>query len=207
MCSAVLTTDATVRLPTDVVPASPIVAPQSNAPLATASAPPEGAAVPILTQTINVTVQAAAAPVTPVVVVAATQAGPGCLIRALYFCTVGLWLGALWTGVAWLLLLSVLGLPLGLLMLNRLPQVMTLKPIRTATQVTTTQGVVFVSQGLIDQRSFLVRALYFALVGWWLSGIWLFVAWACVGVTLGLGLPLAFWMFDRTPAVVTLARQ
>jgi len=48
---------------------------------------------------------------------------------------------------------------------------------------------------------------YFLLIGWWLSGLWLSTAWGLVGITFGLGLPLAFWMFDRTPAIVTLARQ
>jgi hypothetical protein len=102
---------------------------------------------------------------------------------------------------------TVIGLPLGLLMLNRLPQVMTLKPVRTATQVTMQGGAVLVSQGALAQHSFPLRALYFVLVGWWFSGLWLGIAWSLVGVTFGLGLPLAFWMFDRTPAIVTLARQ
>jgi len=156
-------------------------------------------------QTINVNVQAAAP--SPVVVMAPTVAGPGCLVRALYFLFIGLWLGAIWTGVAWALLVSVIGLPLGLLMLNRLPQVMTLKPIRTQMRVVNQGGVVLIGQGQIEQRPFWMRALYFVLVGWWLSGLWLFTAWSLIGVTFGLGLPLAFWMFDQTPAIVSLARQ
>lgn len=141
------------------------------------------------------------------VVLAQQAAGPGCLVRALYFCFVGLWLGALWTGLAWFLLVTIIGLPLGLMMLNRIPQVMTLKPVRTQTQVTTTGGVVVVSQGQVAQQPFWLRAVYFVAVGWWLSGLWLGFAWGLIGATFGLGLPLAFWMFDRTPAIVTLARQ
>lgn len=155
-------------------------------------------------QTINVNVQAAPS---PVVVIAPTVAGPGCLVRTVYFLFIGLWLGAIWTGVAWALLVSVIGLPLGLVMLNRLPQVMTLKPMRTQMRVVNQGGAVMISQGQVEQRSFWLRALYFVLVGWWLSGLWLFTAWSLIGVTFGLGLPLAFWMFDQTPAIVSLARQ
>jgi hypothetical protein len=128
-------------------------------------------------------------------------------VRALYFCFVGLWLGALWTGVAWFLLVTVIGLPFGLMMLNRIPQVMTLKLLRTQTQVTTAGGVVVVSQVQVAQQPFWLRAVYFLAIGWWLSGLWLGFAWGLIGATFGLGLPVAFWMFDRTPAIVTLARQ
>nr|PZN24399.1 MAG: hypothetical protein DIU80_15750 [Chloroflexota bacterium] len=142
------------------------------------------------------------------VVVAQQQAaGPGYLVRALYFVFVGLWLGAIWTVVAWLLLVSIVGLPIGLMMLNRLPQVMTLKPVQTQSQVTVQGSTVVVSQGALAQHPFWLRALYFVLVGWWLSGLWLGTAWGLVGVSFGLGLPLAFWMFDRTPAIVSLARR
>jgi hypothetical protein len=207
-CGAVFA-PAAPTIPLATQPAQPAAAPLAPAapqPAAQAAVAP---ALPALNQTINVTVQApAVAPApSPVIVMAQQAAGPGCLVRALYFVFVGLWLGAAWTGVAWFLLITVVGLPLGLLMLNRIPQVMTLKPIRTATQVTTTGGVVVVSQGQVAQQPFWLRAVYFVLVGWWLSGFWLLFAWGLIGVTFGLGLPLAFWMFDRTPAIVTLARQ
>lgn len=181
----------------------------TSAPAAAALTPAAPiSAAPPAPQPINVNVTVAApAPAAPVVVVAQHAGGPGCLVRALYFLFVGLWLGLLWTGVAWFLLVTILGLPLGLLMLNRLPQVMTLKPVRTTTQVAVQGGAVLVSQGALAQHPFLLRALYFVLIGWWFSGLWLSLAWGLVGVTFGLGLPLAFWMFDRTPAIVTLARQ
>jgi len=134
------------------------------------------------------------------------QKGPGLLIRALYFIFVGLWLGGIWTTIAWFLIITIIGLPLGLLMLNRLPQVMTLKPVQENRYLVQKDGKWVVRTSNREQASFLARALYFLLVGWWFSALWLGAAWAISGITLGLGLPLAFWMFDRVPAITTLSR-
>jgi uncharacterized membrane protein YccF (DUF307 family) len=135
-----------------------------------------------------------------------TEQGPGCLIRGLYFLFVGIWLGAIWMLVAWFLNITIIGLPFGLSMLNSLPQVMTLRPRRVQTTVSVVNGTTVVNRGNVRQRPFLLRALYFILIGFWLSLVWLIIAWVIAGVTLGLGLPIAFWMFDRVPAITTLAR-
>jgi hypothetical protein len=147
-----------------------------------------------------------AAPAASPVVVAPQNAGPGLLIRGLYFLFIGCWLGAFCTALAWALDATIIGLPLGLMILNRLPQIMTLKPASGGLQVTVAGSVVVVQQGRAPQYSMLVRALYYVFVGWWLSGIWLLTAWALLSVTLGLALPVAFWMFNRAGAVTTLAR-
>jgi uncharacterized membrane protein YccF (DUF307 family) len=83
---------------------------------------------------------------------------------------------------------------------------MTLKPTTAGLQVSVQNGVVVVQQGHPEQQPFMLRALFFLLIGWWLSLIWLNLAWALAGFTLGLGLPLSFWMFNRSPAVTTLRR-
>lgn len=132
--------------------------------------------------------------------------GPGCLIRILYFIFVGLWLGGIATIVAWVLIVSIIGLPLGLWLLNRLPQIMTLKPVPTQARVTVVDGKVIYRESSLPAHPFLLRAVYFILIGWWLSAVWLALAWLLTGLSLGLGLPLAFWMFDRVPALTTLAR-
>lgn len=132
--------------------------------------------------------------------------GPGCLIRGLWFIFIGLWLGALVTFISWPLILSVIGLPIGLMLLNRLPKIMTLQPSQLHTQVVMQNGTYVLVQSTQTQRSMLIRAIYFVVVGWWLSGFWLGAAWAIAGVTFGLGLPLSFWMFNRVGAVTTLAR-
>jgi hypothetical protein len=151
----------------------------------------------------NITV---AAPAPTVVVVGPQKTGPGLLVRSLYFLFIGGWLGAFCTELAWLLCATVIGLPLGLMIINRLPQIMTLKPRDTNLQVTVANGVVVVQHSGAVQRGFLMRTLYFVLVGWWASFLWLNLAWALTLFTFGLGLPLAFWMFNRTPAITTLAR-
>lgn len=132
--------------------------------------------------------------------------GPNLLVRALWFLFIGLWLGALSTVLAWLLNLTIIGLPLGLMILNRLPRIMTLKPTPLRLQVSVQNGVTIIQQTRPLQRPLAIRALYFLLIGCWGSALWLLAAWLLVGATLGLGLPLAFWMFDRAPFVTTLSR-
>ena len=136
-----------------------------------------------------------------------SNSGPGCLVRGLYFIFVGSWLGLIWILAAWFFNLTILGLPLGLAMINRIPQVMTLRPVRVQTLVEVQNGAPVVHQTPLKQAPFLLRALYFIVIGFWLSLVWMLLAWIFTGLTLGLGLPLAFWMFDRVPAITTLARS
>lgn len=133
--------------------------------------------------------------------------GPGCLVRALWFYFIGVPLGLPWTIIAWFLMVTIIGLPAALWMLNRLPQIVTLKPYRRETVVTSTlQGSTVITERNARQHPFLARALYFLLIGFWLSLVWLILAWVFAILTLGLGLPLAFWMFNQVPAITTLAR-
>ena len=53
--------------------------------------------------------------------------GPSLALRAVWFLLVGWWFGAIWSTVAWLLCVSLIGLPFGVMMYNRLPAVMTLR--------------------------------------------------------------------------------
>jgi uncharacterized membrane protein YccF (DUF307 family) len=138
----------------------------------------------------------------PAPVLIRQQSGPNLLIRALYFIIFGLWFSGIWAAVAWVLCVTIIGLPFGLWMLNRLPQVATLKPQR--------QDLVITASGQVNRRDvpqapWLVRAIYFLLIGWWFSALWIALAWAlCASV---LGMVLGFWMLNRVPAVITLARQ
>ena len=48
------------------------------------------------------------------------------LIRLAYFIAIGWWLSAFWMAAAWLLCVTIVGIPLGMMMVNRLPFVFSL---------------------------------------------------------------------------------
>ncbi len=126
--------------------------------------------------------------------------GPNLLLRVLWFVLVGWWLAGIASGLAWFLNATVIGLPLGLWLLNRLPTLATLRPQEHTWRI---EGTVAMRGK--EQRSFLLRAVYFLLIGWWFSGLWLAAAYlALVSI---IGLPLAFWMYGRVGAVTTLYRS
>ncbi len=125
--------------------------------------------------------------------IAAPRTAPGWFVTALWFVFVGSWLTPMWAIAALLCIVTIIGAPLGLLMLNRLPQIATLRP-----PLQQPDG------SAVPQRFWLVRALYFVFVGLWVSLVWMSLAWV-FSVTL-IGLPLGIWMWNRTPAVTTLAK-
>jgi len=124
---------------------------------------------------------------------------PGCLIQLVWFALVGWWLGQAWVAVAWFFAATIIGMPLAVMMLNRVPEVMALRG-ETELLVRSWNGHTVVTE--VPQYNILLRALYFILVGWWASALWLELAYGlCMTI---IGLPLGFWMFDRTPAIVSL---
>ena len=134
-----------------------------------------------------------------------SKENPGCLVQLLWFALIGWWVGELWIAAAWFLMVTVIGAPIAVVMLNMLPQVIALRGNRSAVEVTQVGENSFVSKDVhVPQRNILLRALYFVLVGWWLSAIWMEVAYA-ISLTI-IGLPIGFWMFDRVPALVSLRR-
>ena len=134
-----------------------------------------------------------------------SQRNPGCLVQLLWFALVGWWAGQIWVAVAWALMVTVIGIPLGVAMLNRVPEVIALRnPLATAT-VTRVDGDTVVTRSTdVPQRNLLLRALYFLLIGWWLSALWIETAYAlCISI---IGLPIGLWMYDRVPALLSLRR-
>ncbi|EMA52189.1 hypothetical protein [Halococcus salifodinae] len=129
---------------------------------------------------------------------------PSFVIRALWYLLVGWWATGIWLGISWLLNLTIIGIPLGIKMINMVPKVLTLKSTQNTQIVTIGDTGSSVEVHGPSQRSLVVRGVYFLLVGWWASGIWMALAWL-VSLTI-VGLPLAIWMYNMLPAIVSLYR-
>jgi len=128
---------------------------------------------------------------------------PGCLVQLVWFALVGWWLGQAWIAVAWFLGATIIGMPLAVIMLNRIPQVIALRG-ESELLVQSWGGRTVVSARSVPQYNILLRAFYFILIGWWFSALWMELAYAlCMSV---IGLPFGFWMFDRVPFIVSLKR-
>ena len=117
------------------------------------------------------------------------------LVRALWFVLIGWWLSLVWTIAAWLFNLTLIGLPVGVMMLNAIPQVTTLQHAK--------RHITYSAHPPTVEHPLALRALWFILIGWWASLLWMLIAWAfCSTILL---MPVAFWMFDRVPTITTLA--
>jgi uncharacterized membrane protein YccF (DUF307 family) len=135
-----------------------------------------------------------------------TKQNPGCLLQILWFAFIGFWLGQLWMVAAWILMVTIIGIPLGVTMLNSLPKVFALRePPRKLKIAASADGSRVLREVEPEQVNIFLRAIYFVFIGWWFSALWMEAAYAmCMSV---IGLPLGFWMFDATPAVVSLRRD
>lgn len=122
-------------------------------------------------------------------------------LRALWFVLVGWWLTLITITIAYLCLLTIIGLPAAFWLFDRVPLVLTLKP-RSDWSADEVAGTV--TQGP-EQLSLVVRALYFLLVGWWLTAVWVTGAYVmCVTIV---GIPVAVVMLNVLPTVATLQRN
>ena len=131
--------------------------------------------------------------------------GPGLLIRAIWWLFVGWWASGVVVGIAWVALITIIGIPLGVWLINRLPTVLTLRPrSRTWSLGQDAAGNAVMAEVGRAQVAWPIRAIWFVLVGWWVSGVWMVIAWF-VQLTI-IGIPIALMMFNRTPFVASLYR-
>lgn len=125
------------------------------------------------------------------------QRKTGCLLQLIYFVFIGWWLGALAVCVAYLLFALVITIPLGVKIINRIPYLIAL---REPPVLITPWGA-----ATVQQRSLLIRIIWFIVVGFWFAALWMSVAYLlCLTI---IGMPLGFWMFDKAPAILTLHKS
>lgn len=125
------------------------------------------------------------------------------VIRLLWFYFIGLPVGTVWLVLAWIACLTIIGLPLGIWMVNVAPAIMTMKQQERWEKIRIGDKVAYTFEKL-EQTPFVLRVLWFVLVGWWLSALWLKVA--LIAAITFIGIPLSFWMINRLPFVMTLHR-
>ena len=153
--------------------------------------PPAQPIIPIMPQQIvNVNIQ---------------QHQHGLFVRALYFIFIGWWAGLIWLNIGYLFVLTVIGLPVGLLMLNRLPAILTLKPASQSVNINITGATTNINIGETQQVNFLLRALYFVFVGWWAGLAWSWVAY--VMFVFIVTIPVGAMMLNMLPAIITLRKN
>lgn len=137
------------------------------------------------------------------------KAGPNIFVRAIWFIVIGWWLTGIMSAVAWLAMVTLIGLPLGAYLINRVPTFLTLRP-RTQEIVATQNGMTtFLHVRGRKQQPWWARIIWFVVIGWWASAIWMAVAYALVlisVVTLGLSLIPGLLMYNRVPFIASLYR-
>ncbi|MFW5911099.1 MAG: YccF domain-containing protein [Halolamina sp.] len=118
---------------------------------------------------------------------------PSLAVRAVWFLLVGWWATGIWLGIAWFLNVTIIGLPLGIKMINMTPMVLSLKE----RDFVDSEG-----QPSKQRYGLFVRGVWFVLVGWWASGVWTAVAY--VFTVSIVGIPVAVMMYNKLPFVVSL---
>ncbi len=118
---------------------------------------------------------------------------PGCLVQLLFFIFIGWWLGGLAVTLAYLLFLTIIGIPLGVMIINKIPYLMALR---------NTEPVISTPGHNARQINIIIRVVWFFLLGWELTALWISIAYIfCLTI---LGMPIGFWMFDKAPGLLTL---
>ncbi len=118
---------------------------------------------------------------------------------------VGWWLTGIVAGVAWFAMITIIGLPLGIWLINRIPTVITLRPrTRQVQEMVDAAGFRRLVAVPIQQPAWIVRGVWFVFVGWWASAFVMAIGWLLV--VLIITLPLGLLMFNRVPFVASLYR-
>ena len=133
------------------------------------------------------------------------ERGPSLLVRFIWWLFIGWWTSGVAVTIAWFALITIIGIPLGIWIINRLPSILTLRPrTRHWTLGQDEQGRTLVIERGRPQVAWPIRGVWFVLVGWWASAFWMSVAWL-IQLTV-IGIPIALLMFNRTPFIASLYR-
>jgi uncharacterized membrane protein YccF (DUF307 family) len=127
----------------------------------------------------------------------------GLFVRALYFIFIGWWFGLLWALLSWVMYATVIGAPLGAVMMNQVPGAISLKAKEQHIAVVPEPGGYAAGRIRVRQRPLWARILYYP-IGLVLSLLLILLAWLlCVLV---ITIPLGILLFNKVPVVASLHR-
>ena len=133
------------------------------------------------------------------------KSGSNLLVRFVWWLLIGWWASGIVVAIAWFALVTIIGIPVGIWLINQLPSILTLRPrTRVWTMGQDAEGRTVIRERGRPQTAWPIRGLWFVFIGWWASAIWMGLAWL-IQLTI-IGLPLALLMFNRTPFVASLYR-
>lgn len=118
------------------------------------------------------------------------------VLQFLYFLVIGWWLGGLAALLGYLLCSTIIGLPFGVLLLNRLP---TFVFLRESGEM----ECEYDHHHPAEELPILLRILWFFVIGWSLG-----IGVLAVGYVLVLTvifLPFGLWLLNRVPKALTLS--
>jgi len=119
--------------------------------------------------------------------------------RILYFIFIGWWLGIFVALAGYLLSVTIILLPIGVILLNRLPTFIYLREPGEPCEYG------FSHRHIREELPFLLRALWFILIGWELGFIAIVLGYLMV-VSIVL-LPFGIWLLNRVPLILTLSQH
>ena len=138
-------------------------------------------------------------------VIVTRRQGPPFLVRVLWYLFIGWWLTGISLALGYLAAITIVGLPLAFWIFDRTGTLLTLRPRPVTVSVSHDGGLTVFESGHREQRSLLLRVVYFVLVGWWAALIWMTIAYfLCLTILL---LPVGLMMLNRLPEVFTLHRN
>ena len=121
------------------------------------------------------------------------------IFRFIYFLAIGWWLGLFAALAGYVLCLTIIGLPVGTMLLNRLPSLVYLREAGEPCPVGHNH------RHLQEELPLLLRAFWFFVLGWSL-GFMVITAGYLLAVTV-IGIPLGIYLLNRVPLVMTLSRH
>ena len=120
------------------------------------------------------------------------------IISFFWFIFFGWWLGLIATAMGYFLCATIIGLPLGTLIFNRLPSIICLRPLASETHF---------NAGIYppDDIPFILRVIWFFVLGWEL-GLTAVVIGYFLCLTI-IGMPVGIYILNRIPVILTLSRR